>query len=109
MNVVVFVGIGLSPNAIVLGALLAVNGFVITLWNVVTVSLRQQVVPPAMLGRVNSVYKMLGWGLIPLGALAGGLVAHAFGLRAPYPVAGALRGIALLVAMPVLIRAMRDQ
>lgn len=109
VNVVIFVGIGLSPNAIVLGALLAVNGFVITLWNVVTVSLRQRIVPPEMLGRVNSVYKMLGWGLIPLGALAGGLVAHAFGLRAPYPVAGVLRGIALLVAMLVLIRAMRDQ
>lgn len=108
-NVVVFVGIGLSPNAIVLGALLAVNGFVITLWTVVTVSLRQQVVPSEMLGRVNGVYKMLGWGLIPLGALAGGLVAHTFGLRAPYPVAGVLRGLALLVAMPILIRAMRDQ
>lgn len=108
-NVVVFVGIGLSPNAIVLGALLAVNGFVITLWTIVTVSLRQQVVPSEMLGRVNGVYKMLGWGLIPLGALAGGLVAHTFGLRAPYPVAGVLRGVALLVAMPVLIRAMRDQ
>ncbi|GAA4235780.1 MFS transporter [Streptosporangium album] len=108
-NVVVFVGIGLSPNAIVLGALLAVNGFVITLWSIVTVSLRQQIVPSEMLGRVNSVYKMLGWGLIPLGALTGGLVAHAFGLRAPYPVAGVLRGIVLLVAMPVLIRAMRDR
>ncbi|MER5320097.1 MFS transporter [Streptosporangium roseum] len=108
-NAVVFVGIGLSPNAIVLGALLAVNGFVITLWTIVTVSLRQQAVPSEMLGRVNSVYKMLGWGLIPLGALAGGLVAHAFGLRAPYPVAGVLRGVALLIAMPVLIRAMRDQ
>ncbi|WP_031169065.1 MFS transporter [Streptosporangium roseum] len=108
-NVVVFVGIGLSPNAIVLGALLAVNGFVITLWTIVTVSLRQQVVPSEMLGRVNGVYKMLGWGLIPLGALAGGLVAHMFGLRAPYPLAGVLRGVALLVAMPILIRAMRDQ
>ncbi|MFC7640717.1 MFS transporter [Streptosporangium lutulentum] len=108
VNVVVFVGIGLSPNALVLGALLAVNGFVITLWNIVTVGLRQRIVPSEMLGRVNSVYKMLGWGLIPLGALVGGLVAHTFGLRAPYPVAGVLRGIALLVAMPVLIRAMRD-
>ncbi|MEC3976802.1 MFS transporter [Amycolatopsis sp. H20-H5] len=106
-NVVVFVGIGLSPDAIVLGALLAVNGFVTTLWNIVTVSLRQQIVPAELLGRVNSVYKLLGWGLIPLGALTGGLVAHTFGLRAPYPLAGALRGMALLVAMPVLIRALR--
>ncbi|MEV4162746.1 MFS transporter [Nonomuraea dietziae] len=106
-NVVVFVGIGLSPNAVVLGGLLAVNGFVTMLWNVVTVGLRQQIVPSDLLGRVNSVYKMLGWGLIPLGALAGGLVAYTFGLRAPYPVAGVLRGVALAVAMPVLVGAMR--
>ncbi|WP_229802894.1 MFS transporter [Planobispora rosea] len=104
VNVVVFIGIGLSPNAIVLGTLLAVNGFVVTLWNIVTVSLRQQAVPSGMLGRVNGVYKMLGWGLIPLGALAGGLVAHALGLRAPYLVAGVLRGIVLLAAVSALRR-----
>jgi MFS family permease len=107
-NVVIFIAIGLSPTAIVLGALLATNGFVTTLWNIVTVSLRQQIVPSELLGRVNSVYKMLGWGLIPLGALTGGLVAYLFGLRAPYPIAGVLRGIALLAAAPVLICAMRD-
>ncbi|MGW3344891.1 MFS transporter [Nonomuraea rubra] len=107
-NVVTFAGIGLSPNAIVLGALLAVTGFVTTLWNIVTVSLRQQIVPSELLGRVNSVYRMLGWGLMPLGALAGGLVAHTFGVHAAYPVAGALRGIFLLVALPVLVRAMRE-
>jgi MFS family permease len=106
-NAVVFVGIGLSPNAVVLGTLLATNGFVTTLWNIVTIGIRQRIVPSELLGRVNSVYKMLGWGLIPLGALTGGLVAHLFGLRAPYPIAGVLRGIALLVALPVLISAMR--
>lgn len=105
VNVVIFVAIGASANALVLGALLAANGFVITLWSVVTVSLRQQIVPPELLGRVNSVYRLLGWGLIPLGALAGGLVAHHFGLRAPYPVAGVLRGAALLIALPVLLKA----
>ncbi|GLY67826.1 MFS transporter [Amycolatopsis taiwanensis] len=107
-NVVIFAGIGLSPNAVVLAALLATNGFATTLWNIVTVSLRQRLVPADLLGRVNSVYKMLGWGLIPLGALAGGLAASLFGLRAPYPIAGALRGIALLAAMSTLIRAPRD-
>ncbi|GAA2211370.1 MFS transporter [Nonomuraea monospora] len=106
-NVVTFVGIGLSPDAIVLGALLAATGFVTTVWNVVTVGLRQQLVPSGLLGRVNSVYRMLGWGLMPLGALAGGMVAHRFGVDAPYPVAGALRGIVLVIALPVLIRAMR--
>ena len=106
-NVAIFEGLGLSPNAIVLGALLGLNGFVTTLWNIVTVSLRQQIVPSELLGRVNSVYRMLGWGLIPPGALTGGLVAHEFGLRAGYPVAGALRGVALLIALPVLIGAIR--
>ena len=50
---------------------------------------------------------MPGAGHIPLGALTGGLVAHLFGLRAPFPLAGAVRGVALLLAAPVLIRAMR--
>ena len=57
----------------------------------------------AALGRVNSVYRMLGWGLMPVGALAGGFVAHAAGLRAPYIVAGLLCGPSLLAAVPLLV------
>jgi MFS family permease len=106
-NVVIFAAIGISPDAIVLGGLLALNGFATTIWNVMTVSLRQQIVPADLLGRVNSVYRMLGWGLIPLGALTGGLLAHRFGLRAPYPIAAALRGTALILALPVLTTAIR--
>ncbi|MFD2416315.1 MFS transporter [Amycolatopsis pigmentata] len=108
-NVVVFIAIGFSPDAIVLAGLLAANGFVTTLWNIVTVSLRQHLVPAELLGRVNSVYRMVGWGLIPLGALAGGFTAHLFGLRAPYPIAGLLRGIALLAALPILVTAFRPR
>lgn len=106
-NVFIFVGIGVSPDAIVLGTLLALNGFVTMMWNIVTVSLRQQLVPSEFLGRVNGVYRMLGWGLIPFGALTGGLIAHDFGLRAGYPIAGALRGIALLAALSALVAAGR--
>lgn len=106
-NAVVFAAIGVAPNPIVLSGLLALNGFATTLWNVVTVSLRQQVVPAELLGRVNSVYRLLGWGLIPLGAIAGGLVAHRLGLRAAYPIAAGLRGIALIAALPALVSAMR--
>ncbi|HJY69320.1 MAG TPA: MFS transporter, partial [Streptosporangiaceae bacterium] len=61
------------------------------------------------LGRVNSVYRMLGWGLMPLGALAGGFVAHAAGLRAPYIVAGLLTGLSALAALPILLAATRQQ
>ena len=108
INAAVFVGVGLAPDPAVAALMLAGQGFAVTMWNVVTVSLRQQIVPSHLLGRVNSVYRMLGWGLMPLGALAGGFVAHAAGLRAPYIVAGLLCGLALLAALPPLLAADRD-
>jgi MFS family permease len=99
----VFAGLGLAPDPAMAALMLAGQGFAVTMWNVVTVSLRQQVVPARLLGRVNSVYRMLGWGLMPVGALVGGFVAHAAGLRAPYVVAGLLCGLSLLAAVPLLV------
>lgn len=74
------------------------------LWNVVTVSYRQRVIPGALLGRVNSVYRFLGWGMIPLGALAGGavvaaaqpLMGHTLALRLPFALAA--MGYALMLS-----------
>ena len=100
-----FAGLGLAPDAAVAAGLLAVQGFSVTLWNIVTVSLRQRIVPGHLLGRVNSVYRMLGWGLMPAGALAGGLVAHAAGLRAPYLVGGLLCALSVCAALPLLLAA----
>jgi MFS family permease len=96
------VGTGLAPNAVALGALMACGGFSATLWNVVTVSMRQREVPVDRFGRVNSVYRMLGWGTRPLGALAGGFLAEAAGLRAPFIVGGILRGAVFLALLPAL-------
>jgi MFS family permease len=101
------VGRGLAPNAVVLGALMACGGFSTTLWNVVTVSMRQREVPAELFGRVNSVYRMLGWGTRPLGALAGGMIAEAAGLRAPFIIGGILRGVIFLALLPALLTAAR--
>jgi MFS family permease len=100
---------GLAPDAVVLGMLMACRGFTATLWNVVTVSLRQRVIPSELLGRVNSVYRMLGWGTIPLGGLAGGFIAEFEGLRAPYVISGILRGAVLLALLPALLAAAHTQ
>jgi MFS family permease len=104
----VYVAIGLAPDPLVLGLLMACNGFFVTMWNVVTVSMRQRIVPDELLGRVNSVYRMIGWGLIPLGSLAGGFAASLGGLRAPYVAGGVVCGVALLAALPGLLRARRS-
>ena len=54
--------------------LLGIYMFTAVLWNVITVSFRQTVIPDQLLGRVNSVYRFFGWGMMPIGAALGGLV-----------------------------------
>ncbi|WP_196073312.1 MFS transporter [Nakamurella alba] len=48
----------------------------ITVWNVVFMSLRQAIVPERLFGRVLGVYRTVIWGGIPVGALAGGVLAE---------------------------------
>ncbi|WP_074256589.1 MFS transporter [Vannielia litorea] len=91
-----FVMIGLTGSAALAGLALALEAISGMLWNIVTVSLRQRVIPDALLGRVNALYRFFGWGMMPLGALAGGvLVALAepglgreMALRLPYLLGG---------------------
>lgn len=83
------------------------------LWNVITVSLRQSIIPTHLLGRVNSVYRFFAWGTIPIGLLIGGglitLMEHftsrEWALRTPYFVTGALGFIILAFAAPRLTTA----
>lgn len=79
---------GLWAQPVAVAASLAVGGFGGLVWNILTVSLRQSLIPNELLGRVNSAYRLIGWGTMPLGAITGGLIADAFGLRAPFLFAG---------------------
>ncbi len=49
----------------------------IVVWNVITVSLRQSLIPDRLLGRVNSVYRFFGWGTVAVGTLLGGVLVAA--------------------------------
>ena len=42
-------------------------------WNTLSVSYRQRVVPDDIRGRVNSVYRLFAWGMMPLGLVASGM------------------------------------
>ncbi|MFC5286507.1 MFS transporter [Actinokineospora guangxiensis] len=71
-----------SPAALgVLAGGLAVHGFALAVFNVNALTLRQCVTPTRLLGRMNASYRLLLFGTIPLGALLGGALAAAFGLR----------------------------
>jgi predicted MFS family arabinose efflux permease len=53
-------------------------------WPIYTInetSLRQAITPDRLLGRVSSAGHLLFWGALPLGALAGGAIAQAIGIR----------------------------
>jgi MFS family permease len=51
-------------------------------------SLRQALIPQQLFGRVQGAYRTLVWGSIPLGSLAGGVLADAVGIRPVFIVAG---------------------
>lgn len=88
----------LSANPFVLGVAFFVGGVTIMVWNIITVSLRQRIVPDRLLGRVNSGYRMVAWGTMPIGAAVGGVLGQVFGLRSVFALM-ALLTLALLVPM----------
>lgn len=105
--------IGLTSLWQIVWLLTAFWVFFSVVWNVVTVSLRQSVIPSDLLGRVNSVYRFFGWGSIPIGSLLGGgivaLSGHFFAresaLRMPYFVAAFLSFGIIFYAKPKLTSA----
>jgi hypothetical protein len=86
------------------------TGLTSILWNTITVSLRQSIIPSHLLGRVNSVYRFFAWGSIPIGMfLGGGLVTLAqlflsreMALRTPYLLGAVIGVIIFVLAAPRL-------
>ena len=98
----VLIGIpAITANPFVIGAAFFLGGLTIVIWNVITVSLRQRISPDRLLGRVNSGYRLVAWGTMPLGAAVGGVLAQFFGLPAVFAIAGIVT-LALLLLMPIL-------
>jgi predicted MFS family arabinose efflux permease len=52
-----------------------------TLFNITQLSLRQAITPDRLQGRVNATMRFMMWGVTPVGALSGGLLGSAIGLR----------------------------
>ncbi|CAN5879946.1 MFS transporter [soil metagenome] len=101
---------GLTSSAVLVWAMFSITSFLAVVWNVITVSLRQRVIPDGMLGRVNSVYRFFGWGMMSIGALIGGtvvtgsesLVGREWALRLPFLLAGGIYLLTFLYALPRL-------
>ena len=105
--------IGVTSSWQVVWVVTVVESFVAILWNTITVSLRQSIIPTHLLGRVNSVYRFFAWGSIPIGMFVGGGLVSALthvlsrenALRAPYLIGMALGLLLWALAAPVLTTA----
>lgn len=69
-----FLAISVAPNALMLGVVLFVFEFSGLVWNTVSVSYRQRSIPNELLGRVSSLYRLLAWGMMPIGLLLSGVI-----------------------------------
>ncbi len=102
--------IGLSSSWQLFWLLTAISTVFAVLWNVITVSLRQSIIPTELLGRVNSVYRFFAWGSIPIGTLIGGALVdlmdavgdRELALRTPYFVSALLGLMLFFFAAPRL-------
>lgn len=92
-------------SLLVVGTLIAEAGQIV--YAITSVSLRQRICPPGILGRVNATMRVLILGLFPAGAVLGGLLGDAVGPRAVLVVAGLL-GLACPLVSAGALRRIRD-
>jgi MFS family permease len=94
-------GIGMAVAVAVVAAV--VGGAGDPLWNIVSQTIRQRLVPDEIFGRVVGAYLFIAWSTQPLGALAGGAVAQTFGVEVVYLATAALMvPITILLVRPML-------
>jgi MFS family permease len=72
-----FALMAIAPGPWTLGLVFAVFEFAGLVWNIVSVSYRQRTIPPQLLGRVNSLVRLLAWGMMPVGLVLSGLIVQA--------------------------------
>lgn len=102
VGAIMSLGIGLTSSPLVAGGLLAIEGAAFTIHNVVGVSLRQAIVPDALMGRVVATSMLVNFGTIPIGGVLGGVTARALGLRSPFLLGAAVLVVAVLLTLPAI-------
>ena len=114
---VFLVAMAFSPVWELVWFISAVEMFFAILWNVVTVSMRQEIIPDHILGRVNSVYRFFALGSQPIGAVLGGAIvtvslhifSRGFALRTPMLIGAILGLVGAYFALPHLTQAKIDE
>jgi MFS family permease len=94
---------GISPNVWVFGVIGFVSTFTITNWNILLMSCYQVLIPAELYGRIHGARRTFVWGVMPVGALLGGVIAQS-GLRLPLIVGGIATTLISLSAFTFVYR-----
>ena len=89
LGTIALVGIpALTTNPLAVGAAAFLAGFGAAVWVILVSSIRQRLVPGALLGRVYSASRFISWGVGPLGVALAGLVAEIWNIRTMFAIGG---------------------
>jgi len=94
---------GLAPNVWVFGAIGFVSSFTITNWNILLMSCYQVLIPSELYGRIHGARRTFVWGVMPVGAFLGGVIAKS-GLRLPLIIGGIATTLISLSAFTFIYR-----
>lgn len=89
--------LGLWPAVGVALAAYALLGLAGGTWNVLSATRRQRQTPHAMIGRVSSAFRVVAWGVLPIGAGLGGTLGEHLGVPMVFLVAGVVTAVVGLV------------
>ena len=93
---------GFMPNIYYFTLTATLAGFASTIWNILLMSTYQVLIPNHLYGRIHGARRTIVWGLMPIGAFLGGVIAT-FGLRLPFIICGVI-GIAVAIrALPFVV------
>lgn len=91
--------IGLSDGPWLVGFAMAARAGALGATIVLSATVRQSIVPDALMGRVAAAGRLMSLGAAPVGALLGGWLASVAGLRAPYLVGAAFLAASTLISL----------
>lgn len=94
---------GLAPNVWIFGVVGFISSFAITNWNILLMSCYQVLIPSELYGRIHGARRTFVWGVMPIGAFIGGVIAHS-GLRVPLLVGGIATTLISLSAFTFIYR-----
>ena len=57
-----------------------IESFLVLVYNITQVTMRQRLTPPRLLGRMNASIRFVVWGVMPIGALLSGLLGETLGV-----------------------------